>query len=83
MMIVILFLLGLILGVLLVPVLIYLRARKSGWDNSNVFNVFHVMCHLALHPSDFIRMRYEDGKRPFWYLDKDEFRGVLKSRPNE
>lgn len=75
------FILGLIFGILLVPVIIYLRARRSGWDGSNVFNVFRVLCHLALHPTDFIKMQYEDGKHPFWYLTKDELSEVVDSRP--
>ena len=65
------------------PVIIYLRARKSGWDNSNIFNVYRVVCHLALHPKDFTKMRYEDGKDPFWYLTKDEFSEIVKTRPNK
>lgn len=79
---VLLFILGLILGALLIPIIIYFRARHSGWDDSNIFNVFRVIAHLALHPDDFLKMRYEDGKNPFWYLTKDEFRDVVDSRPN-
>ena len=75
------FIIGIIIGVILVPLVIYLRARGNHWDDSNFFNVLHILCHLALHPGDFTRMRYEDGKKPFWYLDKDEFSEVLKSRP--
>lgn len=76
------FILGIILGMLLVPFVIYLRARKSGWDDSNIFNVFRVICHLALHPDDFLKMRYEDGKNPFWYITKDELSEVVNTRPN-
>ena len=79
---ILLFILGIIIGALLIPFIIYFRARRSGWDDSNVFNVFRVLCHLALHPEDFLRMRYEDGKNPFWYLTKDEFSEVVDSRPN-
>lgn len=71
------------MGVLLVPLIIYLRARTSGWDDSNIFNVFRVLCHLALHPDDFTKMQYKDGKKPFWYLTKDEFSEIVESRPNE
>lgn len=78
---VLLFILGLILGILLVPVIIYLRATRSGWDDSNIFNVFRVLCHLALHPTDFAKMQYEDGKKPFWYVTKDELSEVVNSRP--
>lgn len=78
-----LFVLGLVIGVLSVPLLIYLRARRSGWDDSNIFNVFRVLCHLALHPKDFTRMQYEDGKHPFWYLTKDELSEVVDVRPKK
>ena len=81
MMYVLLLVLGLIIGILSVPLIIYLRARRSGWDDSNIFNVFRVLCHLALHPTDFIKMQYPDGKRPFWYLTKDELSEVVDSRP--
>lgn len=77
------FILGVIVGVLSVPLLVYLRARRSGWDDSNIFNVFRVLCHLALHPKDFTRMQYEDGKRPFWYLTKDELSEVVDVRPKK
>ena len=80
---ILLFVLGLVAGALLIPVVVYFRARRSGWDDSNVFNVFRVICHLALHPGDFLRMRYEDGKNPFWYLTKDEFSEVVDSRPDK
>jgi hypothetical protein len=80
---ILLFIIGLITGVLLVPLIIYFRARTSGWDDSNIFNVFRVLCHLALHPDDFTKMQYKDGKKPFWYLTKDEFSEVVESRPNE
>lgn len=76
-------LLGVIIGVILVPIVIYLRGRNSGWDDSNIFNVFRVLAHLALHPADFTLMQYEDGKKPFWYLTDDELSEVVKTRPNE
>lgn len=75
--------LGIIVGILSVPVIIYLRARNSSWDDSNIFGVFHIICHLALHPKDFTKMKYEDGSNPFWYLTKDEFSDILKVRPNK
>ena len=74
---------GIIVGILLVPTLIYLRGRNSGWDDSNIFGIFHVLCHLALHPDDFTKMQYPDGKKPFWYLTKDEFSDILKNRPED
>ena len=78
---VLLFILGIIVGILLVPIVIYLLAKHTEWDNSNIFNVFRVLCHLALHPNDFVKMQYEDGKKPFWYLTKGEFSKVVDSRP--
>lgn len=73
---------SIIIGVMLVPLVIYLRAKHAGWDDSNLFNVLRVLCHLALHPQDFGRMQYEDGKKPFWYITGDEFADVVNSRPN-
>lgn len=78
---VLLFILGLIFGIILLPLIIYFRATHTGWDDSNFFNVLRVLCHLALHPNDFVKMQYEDGKKPFWYLTKDEFSEVVGTRP--
>lgn len=78
-----LLILGLLLGIAVVPLVIYLRAIHTGWDDSNFFNVLRVLCHLAMHPKDFTKMQYSDGKKPFWYLVKDEFSEVVNSRPNE
>lgn len=80
---VLLFLIGVIIGVLLVPLIIYLRGRRSDWDDSNIFNVFRVLCHLALHPADFVLMQYPDGRKPFWYLTEHELSEVVNSRPDE
>jgi hypothetical protein len=74
-------LIGIIIGVALVPMVIYFRAKRGAWDDSNFFNVLRVLCHLALHPKDFTLMQYEDGKKPFWYLTKDEFSEIVVSRP--
>lgn len=74
--------LGVLLGIATVPLVIYLRATHAGWDDSNFFNVLRVLCHLAMHPNDFTKLRYPDGKNPFWYLTKDEFSEVVNSRPN-
>lgn len=81
---VIICILSLIVGILLCPIVIFLRARKcEGWDSSNMTNIFRVFAHLATHPDDFAKMRYEDGEKPFWYLGCDEFSGVVKTRPNK
>nr|DAT18933.1 MAG TPA: hypothetical protein [Caudoviricetes sp.] len=76
--------LSLILGIFLCPIVIFLRARKCDqWDNSNVTNILRVFSHLATHPDDFAKFQYENGKKPFWYLDKDEFTDVVQTRPKE
>ena len=77
------FLFGIAVGILLLPLIIYFRACRSGWDDSNIFNVFRVLCHLALHPNDFTEMYYIDGRQPFWYLTKDEFSEIVKTRPRK
>jgi hypothetical protein len=74
--------LAFILGVLLTPMLIFLRARKDeAWDKSNMTNIYRVVAHLASHPSDFGKMYYQDGYKPFWYIDDDEFSDVVRTRP--
>ena len=46
-------------------------------------NILRVFSHLATHPDDFARFQYEDGTKPFWYLNGDEFTDIVKTRPNE
>ena len=76
--------LSLIVGILLCPIVIFLRASKSdGWDSSNMTNIIRVFAHLGAHPDDFAKFQYEDGKKPFWYLDKDEFTDVVQTRPTQ
>lgn len=76
--------LSIIIGIILCPIVIFLRARKCDqWDNSNMTNIFRVFAHLATHPDDFAKMQYEDGKKPFWYLSGDEFTDIVKTRPKE
>ena len=66
--------LSLILGVLLCPIMIFLRARKcEGWDNSNMTNIIRVFAHLGAHPDDFAKMQYPDGTKPLRYVHKHEF----------
>jgi len=73
-----------VLGILFCPILIFLRARKDdAWDDSNMTNIIRVFAHLATHPGDFGKMQYEDGFKPFWYLNKDEFSDVVKTRPKD
>ena len=75
-------LIAFLLGVILSPAILFIRARRDdAWDNSNITNIYRVIAHLATHPSDFGRMQYADGKKPFWYISKDEITDVVKSRP--
>ena len=46
-------------------------------------NIIRVFAHLATHPDDFSLFQYPDGKKPFWYLDKDEFTDVVQTRPTQ
>jgi len=74
--------LSFILGIIACPFIIFLRARNDdAWDDSNMTNIIRLVAHIATHPSDFGRMKYDDGTYPFWYINKDEFRDVVKTRP--
>lgn len=74
-------LLAFILGILCCPLVIFLRARKCDqWDKSNMFNIYRVVAHLATHPDDFGKMYYDNGEKPFWYIDDDEFNDVVRTR---
>jgi hypothetical protein len=67
-------------GALMLPALLFLRARRDGsWDDSNIFNMYRVVAHLTTRPGDFGKMFYEDGRRPFWYINEDEFSEVVKT----
>ena len=46
-------------------------------------NIIRLIAHVATHPGDFGKMQYEDGKKPFWYLSKDELSDVVDTRPND
>jgi len=73
-----------ILGILSAPLVIFLRARRdSSWDDSNMMNIFRLVAHIATHPSDFGKMKFDDGSKPFWYINKDEFADVVKTRPKD
>ena len=45
-----------------------------------MMNIYRVVAHLATHPSDFGKMKMPDGSNPFWYIGKDEFSEVVKTR---
>lgn len=73
-----------ILGIICCPLIIFVRAKRDGaWDDSNMMNIYRIVAHIATHPSDFGKMMYQDGKRPFWYIDKDELSDVVDVRPND
>lgn len=74
-------LLAFLFGLLCCPLVIFLRARKCDqWDKSNMFNIYRVVAHLATHPDDFGKMYYDNGEKPFWYIDDDEFTDVVRTR---
>jgi hypothetical protein len=74
------FISGFILGILLFPAILFLRARRDpAWDESNLFNIYRVIAHLGAHPSDFAEMTIGDI-HPFWYISKDEYSEVVKTR---
>lgn len=69
-------------GILVLLAYILMRMmRNPGWDDSNITNALRLLSHVALHPEDFGKMTYPDGKRPFWYVSKDELSEVVDSRP--
>lgn len=73
-----------IIGVFSFPALAFIRARRDdSWDDSNMANMIRLFSHIITHPGDFAKMQYEDGKKPFWYLNKDEFADVVDTRPNK
>lgn len=72
--------LGFLLGVIMLPALIWLRAKRNEeWDDSNIFNIYRVIAHLMTRPGDFGKMYYMDGKRPFWYISEDEISEVVNT----
>jgi len=70
------------LGLMCFPFVMFLRARRDdSWDDSNMTNIFRLIAHISAHPSDFGKMQYKDGTKPFWYLSKDELSEIVKTRP--
>ena len=75
---------GIIFGWLTFPLVIFLRARKdSSWDSSNMTNIYRLIAHIAIHPNDFTKVTYKNGKNPFWYIGKDEITDIVDGRPDE
>ena len=73
-----------LLGVILTPLVLFMRARRDdSWDDSNMMNIYRLVAHIATHPSDFGKVQYPDGKKPFWYINKDEITDIVDSRPSK
>lgn len=75
--------------------ILFRMMRNDGWDDSNITNALRLLSHVTLHSEDFAKMFYLPSdialelesrgfklKRPFWYVTKDEFEGVVKTRPS-
>jgi len=84
---------GFILGICaLLAYMIHRMMKNKHWDDSNMTNALRLISHVTLHPHDFSKMWYmkwnDDhshlipGKRPFWYVDKDELSEVVHTRPS-
>jgi len=72
--------LGIIIGVLIFPLIMFLRARRSReWDDSNMLNMYRVIAHISTRPGDLGHMQFPDGRKPFWYINQDELSEVTKS----
>lgn len=70
------------------------RMMKTIGDDSNMNNPLRLLSQATIHPEDFGRMYYlthdqmallrnngHEPDRPGWYVDEDEFEGVVKTRP--
>lgn len=76
------FIAGFILGVFVLLAYMVKRMLSSkNWDDSNITNALRVISHVVAHPDDFGKMQYQDGSFPFWYINKDEFSEIVKTRP--
>ena len=79
-----------------IGLLMYMVARmmKTIGDDSNMNNPLRLLSQATIHPEDFGRMYYlthaqmdllrnngHEPDRPGWYVDEDEFEGVVKTRP--
>lgn len=70
------------------------RMMRSIGDDSNITNALRLLSQATIHPEDFGRMFYlthaqmallrnngHEPDRPGWYVNEDEFEGVVKTRP--
>jgi len=56
---------------------------RNGGDTSNWNNPARLLQQVIVHPTDFGKLQYPDGKKPFGFVYLDEFSQVVDSRPNE
>lgn len=72
------------------------RMMRTIGDDSNITNPLRLLSSATIHSEDFGRMYYlthaqmallrnngHEPDRPGWYVDEDEFEGVVKTRPTE
>ena len=72
------------------------RMMRTIGDDSNMHNPLRLISQATIHSEDFGRMYYlthaqmdllrnngHEPDRPGWYVDEDEFEGVVKTRPTE
>ncbi len=67
------FLLSAVIGFITFPALVFasiLIRKSSGWDDSNITNVYRLIGHMATHPSDFGVVQDDSGDKPFSYIEK-------------
>ena len=61
----------------------FMRSKET--DDSNIFNYLRVFGHISKHPGDLAKIHYVYsgviGDRPFWYIGKDEYSEIVKTRP--
>lgn len=69
-------------AIMLLGYILYRMMKQPGFDKSNITNALRLLSHVCLHPHDFGKMSYPDGKRPFWYVSKDELSEVVDTRPS-
>ena len=75
--------------------IVWRMMRTLGVD-SNMNNALRLLSQATIHSEDFGRMYYlthaqmdllrnngHEPDRPGWYVDEDEFEGVVKTRPTE
>lgn len=75
---------GIFTGIfILLGYMIWRMLSSSKWDDSNITNALRALSHVVAHPDDLGKMMYEDGTYPFWYINKDEFSEVVKTRPKK